>query len=148
MVTCDVREGREIELNARLCTHRIALVGHGVSDTVSLVSRPLPRERGPGTHCVHMHVITLELQDGAIALYTRLRQSLSLKLQQKACRECIFDGKDAFVWLPIEFRKSTCLPFRFDKKLGRDNCLVVIVHCYLQHLSNVCSFCLHFGQTY
>ena len=30
---------------------------------------------------------------------------------------------------------SICLLFMFDKKLGRDNSLVVIVHRYLQHLS-------------
>ena len=36
MVTRDVREGREIEFNVRSCTHRIALVGHEVSETVKL----------------------------------------------------------------------------------------------------------------
>ena len=36
MVTRDVREGREIEFNVRECTHRIALVGHEVSETVKL----------------------------------------------------------------------------------------------------------------
>ena len=36
MVTRDVREGREIEFNVCACTHRIALVGHKVSDTVKL----------------------------------------------------------------------------------------------------------------
>ena len=36
MVTRDVREGREIEFNVRACTHRIALVGHEVSETVKL----------------------------------------------------------------------------------------------------------------
>ena len=28
-----------------------------------------------------------------------------------------------------------CLPFMFDKKLARDNSLVVVVHRYLQQLS-------------
>ena len=36
MVIRDVREGREIEFNGRACTHRIALVGHEVSETVKL----------------------------------------------------------------------------------------------------------------
>ena len=36
MVTRDVSEGREIEFNVRLCTHRIGLVGHEVSETVKL----------------------------------------------------------------------------------------------------------------
>ena len=36
MVTRDVREGRESELNVRACTYRIALVGHEVSETVKL----------------------------------------------------------------------------------------------------------------
>jgi len=36
VVTRDVTEGREIEFNVRACTHRIALVGHKVSETVKL----------------------------------------------------------------------------------------------------------------
>ena len=32
--------------------------------------------------------------------------SMSLKSEQKACRECVFDGKDAFVWLPTGFTKE------------------------------------------
>ena len=51
--------------------------------------------------------------------------------------ESVFDGKDAFVWLTTGSRKSICLPFKFDKKLGRDNSLVVVVHCYLQQLSPI-----------
>ena len=47
---------------------------------------------------------------------------MSLKPEQKACRECVFDGK------------YVCR-LMFDKKLGRDNSLVVLVHRYLQHLS-------------
>ena len=38
------------------------------------------------------------------------------------------------MWLPTGFGKSISLPFMFDKKLGRDNSLVVIVHRYLQQL--------------
>ena len=49
--------------------------------------------------------------------------------------ESVFDGKNAFVWLPIRFEKSICLLFMFDKKLGRYNSLVVVVHHYLHHLS-------------
>ena len=36
MVTRDVREGREIGFNVPACTHRIAPVGHEVSETVKL----------------------------------------------------------------------------------------------------------------
>ena len=62
--------------------------------------------------------------------------SVSLRPEQKACRECVFDGMDAFVWLPTGSGKSIChLPFIFDKKLGRDNSIVVVVHRYLQQLS-------------
>ena len=61
--------------------------------------------------------------------------SVSLRPEQKVCRECVSDGKDAFVWLPTGSGKSICLPFMFDKKLGRDNSLVVVVHRYLQQLS-------------
>ena len=49
----------------------------------------------------------------------------------------VFDGKDAFVWLPTGSGKFICLPFMFDtgKKLVKDNSLVVVVHHYLQQLS-------------
>ena len=56
--------------------------------------------------------------------------SLSLKHEQKECIKCIFDGKDVFVWLPTGFGKSICyevLPFMFDKKVGRDNSLVIVI---------------------
>ena len=56
--------------------------------------------------------------------------SLSLKPEQKECIKYIFDGKDVFVWLPTGFGKSICyevLPFIFDKKLGRDNSLVLVI---------------------
>ena len=56
-----------------------------------------------------------------------------LKHEQKACREWGFDSRNTR--LPTGFRKSIHLPFMFDKKLARDNSLVVVVHCYLQHLS-------------
>ena len=35
--------------------------------------------------------------------------------------------------------KSICLPFMLDKKLGRDNSLVVVVHRCLQQLSPTCA---------
>ena len=63
---------------------------------------------------------------------------MSLRPEQKAYRECVFDGKDAFVWLPTGSGECICLPFMFDKKLGRDNSLVV-VHGYLQQLSPTCA---------
>ena len=56
--------------------------------------------------------------------------SISLKPEQKECIQCIFDGKDVFVWLPTGFGKSICyevLPFMFNKKLGTDNSLVIVV---------------------
>ena len=56
--------------------------------------------------------------------------SISLKPEQKECIKSILDGNDVFVWLPTGFGKSVCyevLPFMFDKKLGRDNSLVLIV---------------------
>ena len=65
------------------------------------------------------------------ALETVGDSSVSLRPVQKACRECVFDGKDAFVWLPTGSGKFICL---LDKKLGRDNSLVVVVHRYLQQL--------------
>ena len=55
---------------------------------------------------------------------------MSLKTEQKECIKCIFDGKDVFVWLLTSFGKSICykiLPFMFNKKLGRDNSLVIVV---------------------
>jgi len=75
------------------------------------------------------------------ALETVGDSSVSLRPEQKACRECVFDGKDAFVWLPTGSRKFICLPFMFDKKLDRDNSLVVVVHCYLHqlHVSPTCA---------
>ena len=39
------------------------------------------------------------------ALETVGGSSMSLKSEQKACIECAFDGKDAFVWLPTGFTK-------------------------------------------
>ena len=69
------------------------------------------------------------------ALETVGDSSVSLRPEQKASRECVSDGKDAFVWLLTGSGKSICLPFMFDKKLARDNSLVVVVHHYLQQLS-------------
>ena len=66
-------------------------------------------------------------------VYTLARvgySSMSLKPEQKECIKCIFDGKDVFVWLPTGFGKSICyevLPFMFDKNLGTDNSLVIVV---------------------
>ena len=47
---------------------------------------------------------------------------MSLKPEQKACRKCVFDGKETFVWLSSGFGKSIRL---------QDNSLVVAVHRYL-----------------
>ena len=40
--------------------------------------------------------------------------------------------------IPTGSGKFICLLFMFDKKLGRDNSLVVVVHRYLQQLSPTC----------
>ena len=64
---------------------------------------------------------------------------VSLRPEQNACRECVFDGKKCFVWLPTGSGKSIGLPFMLDKKFGRDNSLVVVVHRCLQQLSPTCA---------
>ena len=46
------------------------------------------------------------------ALETVGDSSVSLRPEQKACRECGFDGKDAFVWLLTRSGKFICLPSR------------------------------------
>lgn len=60
---------------------------------------------------------------------------VKLKKEQVASIECVYRGKDVFVWLPTGFGKSIIyhtLPFVFDSKLGRavtcsDVCSVVLV---------------------
>ena len=59
---------------------------------------------------------------------------MSLEPEQKVCRECVL--------VPTGFGKSISLPFMFHKKLGRNNSHVVVVHCYLQHLSLQLTFAL------
>ena len=49
--------------------------------------------------------------------------------------ESVFLMARIIAWLPTRFGKPICLPFMSDKKLGRNNSLVVVVHRYLQHLS-------------
>ena len=56
--------------------------------------------------------------------------SITLKPQQKECVDNIVAGRDVFLWLPTGFGKSICyevLPFVFNRKLQRDNCLVLII---------------------
>ena len=56
--------------------------------------------------------------------------SMTLEPEQKDCVQCVYEGKDVFVWLPTGFGKTVCfevLPFMFDKKLGRVDSLVVVV---------------------
>lgn len=50
------------------------------------------------------------------------KEGLKLKDEQKEAIKEVYDGNDVFVWLPTGFGKSLCfecLPFVFDKKLGR-----------------------------
>ena len=60
------------------------------------------------------------------ALETVGGSAMSLKPEQKACRECVFDGKDAFVWLPTGSGKSICLPFmsRLTRSLAETTALL------------------------
>ena len=54
----------------------------------------------------------------------------SITLKQKECVDNIVAGRDVFLWLPTGFGKSICyevLPFVFNRKLQRDNCLVLII---------------------
>ena len=56
--------------------------------------------------------------------------SVILKPKQAKCVQCIYEGKDVFLWLPTGFGKSLCyelLPFVFDDKIGHDNSVVVVV---------------------
>ena len=56
--------------------------------------------------------------------------SMTLKPEQKACVNSIYEGKDVFLWLPTGFGKSICyevLPFVFDIELGRVGSLVFVV---------------------
>ena len=56
--------------------------------------------------------------------------SMTLEPEQKDCVQCVYEGKDVFVWLPTGFGKTVCfevLPFMFDMKLGRVDSLVVVV---------------------
>ena len=53
--------------------------------------------------------------------------SMTLKPEQKDCVQCIYEGKDVFVWLPTGFGKTVCfdvLPFMFEGRVGS---LVVVV---------------------
>ena len=54
------------------------------------------------------HVSSFEMELSLVYTLERVRGSSVFKPGQKACRECAFDGKDAFVWLPAGFRKSIC----------------------------------------
>ena len=56
--------------------------------------------------------------------------SVVLKTEQETCINCIYEGKDVFLWLPTGFGKSLCYevqPFVFDEKLGKDNSIVIVV---------------------
>ena len=61
---------------------------------------------------------------------------ITLKEEQKQAIKAIYNGRDAFVWLPTGYGKSICyqcLPFLFDYKLGKVDlpfarqCAVLIV---------------------
>lgn len=47
---------------------------------------------------------------------------ITLKDKQKESIQCLYEGKDVFLWLPTGYGKSVCfhcLPFLFDYKFGR-----------------------------
>ena len=110
-------------------------VGQNVHSPSSLVPRSLPHRRGPGTHYVRMRVITLEFQGDRILLqhvhilltshvsgycweWSNRLCMRSRQLETSLCpfhlnRRPVFDGKDAFVWLPTRSGKFICLPFIF-----------------------------------
>ena len=110
-------------------------------------------EKEPGIYCVHMRVIAptfhglrtlsvhvrstmtslqgLEKMERPIAYALRRvgYPSMTLEPEQKDCVQCVYEGKDVFVWLPTGFGKTVCfevLPFMFDMKLGRVDSLVVV----------------------
>ena len=63
---------------------------------------------------------------------------MTLEPEQKDCVQCVYEGKDVFLWLPTEFGKTVCfrievLPFMFDMKLGRVDSLVVVVSPLVSH---------------
>lgn len=58
------------------------------------------------------------------------RLSFSLKHEQKACVERVLKGKDVFYGFSTGFGKSLCykiLPFVFNKKLGKEDSVVIVV---------------------
>ena len=58
-------------------------------------------------------------------------QVIVLKREQRASIKAVYEGKDAFVWLPTRFGKSVCyeaLPFVFDFKLRTNApCLALVI---------------------
>ena len=71
-------------------------------------------------------------------LLTRSLYELRTKSVRRTCRPIIdlllYEGKDAFLWLPTSFGKSICyevLPFVFDVKLCPVGSLVVVVLLFL-----------------
>ena len=73
--------------------------------------------------------------------------SVSLRPEQKPCRECVFDGKDAFVWLPTGSGKSICLLVHvWQEAWQRQQPCCHRSPLSSAALSNVCSSRLHFGQ--
>ena len=66
--------------------------------------------------------------------------SVVLKSEQAACIQCIYKGKDVFLWLPTGFGKSLCyevLPFIFNDKFGKHNSIVIVDSTYTHRLSSV-----------
>ena len=67
-------------------------------------------------------------------LYSVLDVFLLPSILNRACVSYIYEGKDAFLWLPTSFGKSICyevLPFVFDVKLCPVGSLVVVVLLFL-----------------
>ena len=68
-------------------------------------------------------------------MYSSLEARLCPSALNRRPVESVFDGKDVLCGYLPDPESLSCLPYMIDKKLGRDNSLVVVVHRYLQQLS-------------
>ena len=89
------------------------------------------------------HTLAVIVERWSDHLCTRSRQLethlCSSDLNRRPVESVFLMARMLLCGLPTGSRKSICLPFMFDKKLGRDNSVVVVVHHYLQQLSPTCA---------